>query len=114
MAKNKKNILFRYNSTCKGQKNCYNADKKDRKSILLRKEVSMQADNCIRAERARLNLTQSELASKLGVSTQSIQNWEKDIDSCPIRVLVKMTEIFNCSADYLVGLTDKITPYGKR
>lgn len=69
----------------------------------------MQKGNCIRAERARLNLTQPELANKLGVSTQSIQNWERDIGSCPIRILVEMTEIFNCSADYLVGLTDKIT-----
>lgn len=69
----------------------------------------MKTSNCIRAERARINMTQPELANKLGVSTQSIQNWEKDIGSCPIRVLIEMTEIFNCSADYLVGLTDKIT-----
>ena len=74
----------------------------------------MQTENCIRAERARMNMTQPELADKLGVSKQSIQNWEKDIGSCPIRILIAMTEIFGCSADYLVGLTDKISPYEKK
>ena len=65
--------------------------------------------NCIKAERARLNMSQPELASALGVSTQSIQNWEKDIGSCPIKNLLAMMDIFNCSADYLVGRSKKLT-----
>lgn len=65
-------------------------------------------ENCIRAERARLNMTQPDLAVKLGVSVQTIQNWEKDMGSCSIKHLLSLMDIFNCSADYLVGRSRRI------
>ena len=66
-------------------------------------------ENCIRAERARLNMTQPDLAAKVGVSVQTIQNWEVDIGPCSIKNLLKMMDIFGCSADYLVGRSKKIS-----
>ncbi len=66
-------------------------------------------ENCIRAERARLNMTQPDLAIKVGVSIQTIQNWEADIGTCSIKNLLKLMDIFGCSADYLVGRSRKIS-----
>ncbi len=65
--------------------------------------------NCIKAERARLNMTQPDLAARIGVSVQTIQNWEVDMGSCSIKNLLKLMDVFNCSADYLVGRSNKIS-----
>lgn len=68
----------------------------------------MEVKNSIRAERARLNMTQPDLAMKIGVSVQTIQNWEVDMGSCSIKNLLKLMDVFGCSADYLVGRSNTI------
>lgn len=65
-------------------------------------------ENCIKAERARMNLTRPELAARIGVSVQTIENWERDIGPCSIKNLLKLMDVFGCSADYLVGRSNRI------
>lgn len=65
------------------------------------------AGNNIRAERARIKLTQKELAQTIGVSTYTIGLWEKNIRSCPANKLASMCELFGTSMDYLVGRSEE-------
>jgi len=51
-------------------------------------------------------MSQFELAEKLGVSQQTISKYEKGLREPDNATLVKLSEIFNCSIDYLLGRTD--------
>ncbi len=55
--------------------------------------------------RTSLGWTQVQLAQKLGVTKQTISNWENDNIQPSIDMLVKLSNIFNTSTDYLLGLT---------
>jgi len=52
-------------------------------------------------------LSQVELAEKLGVTKQSVSNWENDNIQPPIEMLVKIADFFSVSTDYLLGRDDK-------
>ena len=57
--------------------------------------------------RKRLNLTQDQLAEKLGVTAQAVSKWEND-QSCPdIAMLPKLAEIFGISIDELLGASQQ-------
>ena len=49
--------------------------------------------------------TQVQLAQKLGVTKQTVSNWENDNIQPSIDMLVKISKAFNVSTDYLLGLT---------
>lgn len=49
--------------------------------------------------------TQVQLAQKLGVTKQTVSNWENDNIQPSIDMLIKLSKIFNASTDYLLGLT---------
>ena len=51
------------------------------------------------------NWTQVQLAQKLGVTKQTVSNWENDNIQPSIDMLMKISKIFNMSTDYLLGLT---------
>ena len=55
--------------------------------------------------RMSFNWTQVQLAQKLGVTKQTVSNWENDNIQPSIDMLVKISKIFNVSTDYLLGLT---------
>ena len=44
-----------------------------------------------------------ELAEKLGVSKQSVSNWENDNILPSIDMLLKLSHVFSVSTDYLLG-----------
>ena len=67
----------------------------------------------IKSERARLDLTQGELASLLNVDESTVRRWECDASSLKAGNLKRMCSIFNCSTDYILGLTDERTPISK-
>ena len=49
--------------------------------------------------------TQVQLAQKLGVTKQTVSNWENDNIQPSIDMLVKLAGIFHVTTDYLLGLT---------
>ena len=55
------------------------------------------------------NMTQEQLADKLGVSRQSISKWESDVAYPETDKLICMSELFGCSLDYLLkeDITEK-------
>lgn len=53
--------------------------------------------------RKELNMSQAELAEKLGVSQQTISKYERGTREPDNETLAKLAEIFDCSIDYLLG-----------
>ena len=52
--------------------------------------------------REKENYTQTYLANKLGVTSQTILNWENEIYEPNIKQLIFLADLFNVSIDYLV------------
>lgn len=62
--------------------------------------------NRIKNLREELNMTQQELADKLEGAKSTVAMYEKGNRKPSLEVLVKLSEIFDCSIDYLLGKTD--------
>lgn len=71
----------------------------------LKGSEKMLSDN-IREYRKKANMSQDELAEKLGVSRQSISLWETGQTQPTIDNIIALAKIFNISADTLLGNTD--------
>ena len=56
----------------------------------------------LRELRTRSGLTQNVIATKLGVSGQTILNWENGIYEPKINQLIQLADLFNVSVDYLI------------
>ena len=56
------------------------------------------------------DLTQEELAKKISTSRSNIANYENDKNMPSIDILEKLSEILNCSIDYLLGKSDIKNP----
>ena len=52
--------------------------------------------------RKEKNITQEQLADYLGISRQSISKWESDVAYPETDKLIRMSELFDCSLDYLL------------
>lgn len=63
----------------------------------------------IRELRNIRGISQIQLANKLGVTKQSVSNWENDNILSSIEMLVKIANFFEVSTDYLLGLDKKRT-----
>lgn len=61
----------------------------------------------IRAERARLNLSQADVANAIGIHVNMISRYESGENEPSASVLVRMAAFFGCSPDYLLGLCDE-------
>lgn len=60
----------------------------------------------IASERVRIGLTQEGLADHLGVSRQTVLRWENGKTNPPTSAVYMMANLFGCSTDYLLGITD--------
>ena len=58
----------------------------------------------IRLLRQARGLSQVELAKRLGVTKQSVSNWENDNIQPSIEMLKQLAQVFSVSTDYLLGL----------
>lgn len=69
----------------------------------------MNLNENIRMLRMSIGLSQVELAAKLNVSKQCVSNWENDNIQPSIEMLVKLSDFFKVSTDYLLGRNNKKT-----
>lgn len=53
------------------------------------------------------NMSQVELAGRLGVTKQSVSNWENDNIQPSIEMLTKLAAFFSVSTDYMLGMEDR-------
>ena len=58
----------------------------------------------IRLLRQARGISQVELAKQLGVTKQSISNWENDNIQPSIDMFKQLAQVFSVSTDYLLGL----------
>lgn len=59
----------------------------------------------LESERTRIGLNQADAAEKLGVSVQSLSEYENGVRSMPQAFLVAAADFFECSTDYLLDRT---------
>ena len=68
----------------------------------------------IRALREDHDLTQTELAEQLGMSQTGYSKYETGENDVPTAILIRLSELYGTSVDYLLGLTDEKSPYPRR
>ncbi len=61
-------------------------------------------DERIKSLREKRDLTQSDLARKLGITRSSVNAWEMGISVPSTQYLVELATIFGVSTDFLLGL----------
>ena len=66
--------------------------------------------NRIKKLREEFHMTQQELADKLNGAKSTIAMYENETRKPSMEVLLKLSEIFNCSIDYLLGKSDIKNP----
>ena len=59
--------------------------------------------------RMAMGLNQVQLAEKLGISKQTVSNWENENIQPSIEMLVRLAKLFRVSTDYLLGLDNTQT-----
>ena len=62
----------------------------------------------IRELRLAFGWSQVELAGRLGVSKQTVSNWENDNIQPSIEMLIRIAKTFGVTTDYLVGMEDAV------
>ena len=65
----------------------------------------------IRDLREDHDLTQKEVAAYLHIKQNTYSQYENGQRQLPIPSLIALAKFYNTSTDYLLGLTDKVTPY---
>jgi len=60
------------------------------------------------------DLKQKDLAAYLNCSQVSYSYYEIGKRDIPIATLIRLAEFYNCSVDYLLGLTDERNPYPRK
>lgn len=66
----------------------------------------MLSENIKQLRLAR-NLSQVDLATSLGVTKQSISNWENNNIQPSIDMLIRLAQFFSVSTDYMLGLNHR-------
>ena len=56
--------------------------------------------------RKETNLSQTELAKKIGASQKAVDFWEKGINEPKASYIIALSMFFGVTADYLLGLED--------
>lgn len=64
----------------------------------------MTLNENIRNLRLARNLSQVDLAKALGVTKQSVSNWENNNILPSIDMLIRLAQFFSVSTDYMLGL----------
>jgi transcriptional regulator with XRE-family HTH domain len=65
----------------------------------------------LRDMREDADMSQRQVASYLNVHQTTYSDYELGNLNIPVRVLIKLAELYNTSIDYIVGHTDERRPY---
>lgn len=57
----------------------------------------------LRLNELRGDLSQAQMAAKLGLARETYRNYEVGLREPPLEILVRMAQYFNVSVDYLLG-----------
>lgn len=59
----------------------------------------------IEAERARTGMTKTRMAQEIGVTPDTIKNWQNGRTEIPASKIVSLANLFGVTTDYLLGRT---------
>ena len=62
--------------------------------------------------RDNLEMTQMELAEKIGITPMTLAKYTKDLNELRSSTIAKMAQVLNTTSDYLVGLSDDYASAG--
>ena len=65
-------------------------------------EERMRIGQKIAEQRRKSNITQEQMASLMNVSRQAVSKWESDLAYPETDKIIRMSELFGCSTDYLL------------
>lgn len=65
----------------------------------------------IRELREERGISMMTLAKAIGVSDTAVCKWENQISEPKLSYIMKLSDYFNCSADYLMGRSDDFGSY---
>ena len=68
-------------------------------------------DNNLKRCREELEMTQTELGYVFGVQKATMSNWENGYSIMPIKKLVKFSNLYGYSLDFILGLTRENKTY---
>ena len=76
----------------------------------------MSLGNKLAQTRKKQNLTQEQLAERLGVTRQAVSRWESDAAYPETDKIVRMAQILEVSCDYLLqdGVDERDSPLSPR
>lgn len=57
----------------------------------------------IKEHRLKANLSQTDLAEKVGVGQSTVAMWESGIRKPRVKMLIKLSKVFSCTIDELIG-----------
>lgn len=63
----------------------------------------------IASERVKIGLSQEQLGNRLGVSRDVIKGWETGVTTPRADVVIRLADLFGCTADYLLARTEQRT-----
>lgn len=63
--------------------------------------------NKLKNLRSEKNLTQKQVADRIGLAISAISSYESGTRYPSYEVLIKLARMFHVSTDYLLGITDK-------
>jgi len=63
----------------------------------------------IRELRKQKNLTQAQVAERLGITKNAVNSWEKSASSPTLKNVAELAGIFGVSTDYLLGVNQRLT-----
>ena len=81
-------------------------DAKDLDEVVIKEKISTALKRC----RKSLKKSQNEVAASLGIMQQSYYKYEAGRSVPSAAIIFKLAEIYNVSADYLLGLIDAAPP----
>ncbi|OKY26915.1 MULTISPECIES: helix-turn-helix transcriptional regulator [Thalassotalea] len=69
--------------------------------------MSYKVNNCIKVWRAKLDITQQELAQKVLVSRKTISTLERGVYMPSVGLALKLAELFDTKVEEIFTLDDK-------
>jgi len=64
--------------------------------------------------REDLDIKQSTIAEYLHIKQNTYSQYENEQRQLPVEILIKLSEYYNVSTDYILELTNISTPYPKK
>lgn len=72
----------------------------------------MHIGEIIREHRKNKNMTQEEMANRLGVTTPAVNKWENGVSQPDIMLLTPIARLLNITLDTLLSFQEELTPEG--